>query len=72
VHYGELGVTHGITAAGGRYEWYKYHHEQASAHGFSHSAWDGGSYELLYRTNRSWDEGVLKALGLNGVEVALV
>lgn len=72
VHYGELGVTHSITAAGGRYEWYKYHHEEASRRGFSHSPWDGGSYELLYRTNRSWDEGVLQALGLNGVEGVIV
>jgi len=65
VHYGELGVTHNITASGGRYKWYQYHHEQAATHGFSHSPWDGSGYELLDRKNGSWDEGVLTALGLS-------
>jgi len=60
---GEFGCTKLQTNRSGRLSWYREMGSMARSHGFAATAWDdSGHFELLHRSARTWDEGVLNAL----------
>eukprot|EP00041_Stephanoeca_diplocostata_P002122 m.23497 g.23497 ORF g.23497 m.23497 type:complete len:512 (+) comp12951_c0_seq1:70-1605(+) len=67
VYYGEFGCTTKQTVSDGRIVWFQKHREIGLAHGFGMTVWDdSGSYAILNRTELSWTDGILEALGWNG------
>jgi endoglucanase len=62
VFYGEFGVTH--SGQQNRLDWYTAHYEYISKFGWGASVWDDcGGFKVYDRKTKTWDTGVLKALG---------
>jgi endoglucanase len=62
---GEFGATTQQTAATGRYHWYGNQSSVPKSYGYAVCVWDDTTHQVYDRTAGTWDNSVLKALGLS-------